>query len=345
MPVRSHPTPSRPARRHPLRSGVAVIVLAVAASGCGAPDRAGADELDEVTADLAAFERSGDRDALVRRREDAVAGCMEAVFGLPYAPLPPDGPPPPEEPRDTYGLVDQFTGRAGPAPATGSTDPNEALVATLSPAEADAWRLAAFGSDRGYRDANPGSTDARRVGCVNAASAVVLGPRNAQVLAEIAEANQQIAADTDQDPELARAVARHAECVAEAGFATPGAESFDPATALLAEARRRIPALVDQPIEAVVDQLGPDAPVVDELRDHERAMHRADRRCATELDLEAVREAARTRAADRYATSHANRLEHYRTVLDDVRRRAAAATTDPGGWDAATFADGGEVGS
>ena len=322
-------------RRHSQPTALSAVALAVLLSGCGAPEADASSGLRRVTATLERFDRSGDRVALLRRREEAVVACMSDKFGLTYLPQPPDvveDRPPANDALD-YGLVDQFVGANETDSPQGDSvaDPNEALVAAMSPVDADAWQLALFGTDREYRDQHPESLDARKVGCFNAASTEVLGADNAALLTELAGLGGEIATRGDADPAFRRAVAAHRDCLSSAGFTAPDSPStddvgFEPGPVLWQEAVRRFPVLASSPTDVVIAQMGSTAnQAIDDLRGYERTMHAADTRCAERLRLATVRKAAHDRAATDVAAERASRIDDYRRMLDRVRDRARLA--------------------
>jgi len=309
--------------RRPLAAAVIVAIAALAA--CGDPEggptpgsgdtsptaSAGAPTAAELVVRAHRFTTSAAAESLLGRQEVWTAECMRRA-GFAYAPV---TPPPARPATDAvdYGLVDHFLGG-------GQDRENAATLDALDPTDALAWRTALDGPPRSMEEDRPATDDPAVGGCGPVALAALVGVTEAAAVADVVGTAAELAAEAQSDPEVRRARAERVECLRGSGIVLSAEE-----VAVDVEPFPVVRDWVDATLPGWSEQAATErrrraaepavAPVIEALRDRERSLRTADRRCGDRAEEDRATEAALgRRAAD--------------LGWDAARRRAASGALD-----------------
>ena len=204
------------------------------------------------------------------KQEEAIAACM-AGKGFYYVPW--------VNPSEDVALTE--------AAPVGSVEPNpnDAIVAAMTPEEAEAYAAAYWGTDSGPTGASSPLGD----GCVAEATRAVFGEppdlaSHSRELADIADA-------VDNDPRVITAEAEWARCMAEAGFvAHTRRELYDELTRVESERSQNA-----NPADPAVRQL-------EEFYDYRDSAMEQDATCA--VDLIRIRDEVHNELLDQFWDRH-----------------------------------------
>ncbi|NOY57223.1 MAG: hypothetical protein GXP34_14750 [Actinobacteria bacterium] len=180
-----------------------IILAAVAILGVGgavaqgstrAPDRI---PVAEVTRQLDAFE------ARLMDQEDAIAACM-TVKGFEYIPhLPADWV------MERAAELDYARGGSGDVNVDAPVDPNDVILARVTPEQVDAYQTAYWG-------------DETTPGCYDVTYEQVFGVNRARQLDELAAAAEKVDAAMATDPRMINARATYVTCMHGYGLDVTG---------------------------------------------------------------------------------------------------------------------------
>ena len=317
------------------RAGLPAVLTAVVGAtfatlgGCSVQASAPpADDALRASVDVAWSRQPSDAERL----EQLVAACM-AEAGFAYVPVvgtdASDGPAA-VSPADATGVAADAAG-VGPEARTGygvtaqeppaprPADPNAAVVAALTPAEQDAYRLALDGAAR--PDDADGRYDWRRAGCRGSAQNAVYGdPATLDDAAALAADLAGARLTAASDPRVAELDEAWAACMRKAGH--PGMASADDAEAavraawdaLWAQAWAALPA--DPSEDDVAAARAAAGPAVADLAEVETALAAADRACRTQIDYDAGRDTVEDEHRERFYEAHRAELDAW--VADGV---------------------------
>jgi hypothetical protein len=215
--------------RHMLAT-IAVVVTALAATGCGGDDNAASNEPPKNVEEQLGFEQA---DIAVRqsRVEAAIRDCMRQE-GFEYVPVDPvaqraavlgSGRLSEADFMKQFGYgISTLWGRGG-----AQADPNERIRGTLSAADRRAYNRALGGE-------NPGATFTSAVengdftklgGCTLKATEEAFG--GADVLTQLVGRLDQLDERILEDQRMVRAIERWSSCMADAGFRYEDPEAID----------------------------------------------------------------------------------------------------------------------
>jgi len=176
-----------------------IVLAAVAVVGAGAAVAQGSTRgpnhipVAELTRQLDAFEGK------LMAQEHAIADCM-AAEGLNYVPhLPADWV------MERATELDHAAGGSGNVTVDIPADPNEAIVAALTPAEVDAYQAAYWGS--------PG-----KIGCYDATYQQVFGVNRADELQHLMAVADKVDAALESDPRMTTARTAYVDCMRDEGY-------------------------------------------------------------------------------------------------------------------------------
>lgn len=250
------------------------------------------------------------------RMEEAVAACMTEQ-GFEYVPdtsgyqyIDPEATDPPSGSREfavLYGygfaaLPDEMRSESTPG-----ANPNDAIMAAMTPEELEAYQRALVGDAAGSGAGVEG--DVELGGCYGAARAKVWGNREEDPV-RVALEDEIARIDTDAAPTdaaVSAAAGRWSECMSEAGY--PGLATPPDAEAAAWDAWTAFNDAIGA--DPTLGEVGPDGLVVGEaeLADDEAALATADWDCRAEARYDDVWEDARDRLQQEYVDAHRAELD------------------------------------
>lgn len=266
--------------------------------------------------DLSDEERAAAGDAWLLENEELIAVCMNEE-GFEYIPQAPTligfnygklGSPDLDTrewiERYGYGIVDS----PDREDVVVTEDPNEAIVAALSPAESAAYSQALVGEAGAY-DAD-GNYDPSKGGCMGAAQLELddRDPTRGDEFRPLRDAVLAFYTDLLLQPEIAELDAKWAECMSEAGFG-PFTMQID----ALGEINGEYFFLVDSQGEAAWDD-----PAMAALGARELTLALADFECREKTDYRAGHAAVRTTLEERFVEDNLADLEAFKAAAEQA---------------------------